>query len=536
MSSLTILCPNGHRQKVTTTPNMSLLQVLETVCKKKGFDPRRHGLQHHRRNMDLSSSIRFCGAPNNSLLEMVELGDEMTNDMDGNVTVCLQIPSGERLIDEFPSTSTLDQVVSKWREKLGECGEGEEPVVVYMRTETVGSQLSNVSLRTLGLTSGKGLFRFFYKRPEVLKDQANVYSMKSATKPEESKTESRHLPMRLEPSTLGQLEEKSSSQQLPTASVAPQQLTSVENEKPDETVVVAASSDQTQKNSQAVNPVAGPSKPVVSTPASVTNVPVPDSTSQSEVVDPVLVEAGPNKAVIFDGRTDGAASKMSFDDDEDSFFDHTLDEVRVLYKDLRLAVKQMEQGQELLTKEMRESQEEGAKLALLGRYKSSIIRIQFPDRLTVQGIFAPNTTIAELKAWLQPLLSSPDIPFQLYTAPPRLVLEEASSLLDLNLFPAALVHFSSRLTQAPSEDLQPLLSSTYTANLSNVEGANMAASQHRKGGKKRETGISGGSVDARSESQPIPSTSSDSRSSDSQPLSSKSSKMPKWFKPAKEQD
>ena len=33
---------------------------------------------------------------------------------------------------------------------------------------------------------------------------------------------------------------------------------------------------------------------------------------------------------------------------------------------------------------MRESQEEGAKLALLGRYKSSIIRIQFPDRLTVQ--------------------------------------------------------------------------------------------------------------------------------------------------------
>ena len=46
-------------------------------------------------------------------------------------------------------------------------------------------------------------------------------------------------------------------------------------------------------------------------------------------MDPVLIEAGPNKAVIFDGRTDGAASKMSFDDDEDSFFDHTLDEVRV---------------------------------------------------------------------------------------------------------------------------------------------------------------------------------------------------------------
>ena len=29
-----------------------------------------------------------------------------------------------------------------------------------------------------GLTSGKGLFRFFYKKPEVLKEQAKVYDMK----------------------------------------------------------------------------------------------------------------------------------------------------------------------------------------------------------------------------------------------------------------------------------------------------------------------------------------------------------------------
>ncbi len=27
MSSVTVLCPNGHRQKVSTTPNMSILQV-----------------------------------------------------------------------------------------------------------------------------------------------------------------------------------------------------------------------------------------------------------------------------------------------------------------------------------------------------------------------------------------------------------------------------------------------------------------------------------------------------------------------------
>ncbi len=42
---------------------------------------------------------------------------------------------------------------------------------------------------------------------------------------------------------------------------------------------------------------------------------------------------------------------------------------------------------------MRESQKEGEKLAMLGRYKSSLVRIQFPSRLTVQGVFKPHNTI-----------------------------------------------------------------------------------------------------------------------------------------------
>jgi hypothetical protein len=40
-----------------------------------------------------------------------------------------------------------------------------------------------------------------------------------------------------------------------------------------------------------------------------------------------------------------------------------------LYRDLRLAVKEADEGSLLLTKEMRESQKEGEKLALLARYE-----------------------------------------------------------------------------------------------------------------------------------------------------------------------
>ena len=45
---------------------------------------------------------------------------------------------------------------------------------------------------------------------------------------------------------------------------------------------------------------------------------------------------------------------------------------------------------------MRAAREEGEKLALLGRYKSSLVRILLPTRHTVQGVFKPHTTIGKL--------------------------------------------------------------------------------------------------------------------------------------------
>lgn len=61
MSSLTVLCPNGHRVKVTTNPNMSLQAVLETAASKKGFETSEHILEFHKKRLDMSSTIRFSG-------------------------------------------------------------------------------------------------------------------------------------------------------------------------------------------------------------------------------------------------------------------------------------------------------------------------------------------------------------------------------------------------------------------------------------------------------------------------------------------
>ena len=96
------------------------------------------------------------------------------------------------------------------------------------------------------------------------------------------------------------------------------------------------------------------------------------------------------------------------------------------------------------------------------------------NNVIVPGIFSPDSKISDVLTWLSPLLSSPDTPHELYTAPPRTSLPPAASLMDLNLFPAALVHFAS-LVSTPGQ----LLSDDTLSHVSNITGANTVASQVR---------------------------------------------------------
>ena len=80
-------------------------------------------------------------------------------------------------------------------------------------------------------------------------------------------------------------------------------------------------------------------------------------------------------------------------------------------------------------------------------------------------------------AWLSPLLSSSAAPQELYTAPPRTSLPPSASLMDLGLFPAALVHWASLATEAGPVTQ---LNEEAITSLSNITGANAAASQARR--------------------------------------------------------
>ena len=69
--------------------------------------------------------------------------------------------------------------------------DGEVTVVVYMRKEIIGDDLDHTTLKGLGLTSGmSAALRFFYKQPDILKEQANVFVAppQTTSTPTEEKT------------------------------------------------------------------------------------------------------------------------------------------------------------------------------------------------------------------------------------------------------------------------------------------------------------------------------------------------------------
>ena len=478
MSSLTVLCPNGHRVKVVTNPNMSLQAVLETAAAKKGFDPSSHFLEFHRKRLDLSNSIRFSGnlgsqittfymieylpgIPNNATVEMSPLTEEeLQSQSQQDVTVCLQLPDGQRLMENFPSSTNLQSVMDKFSSQLGEPGDGEEPVMVYMRKELVGrEEIAANSLRTLGLIQGRGLFRFFYKKPEELKSQANVYDMKVQEKKSPA-PEVPHVPMRVAPDntveTVQTAQETEENSKLQLEDVNQDVLEMEETE-----VKPTTNSDPQPSGSQAEYKVEAERMQTES----------PDSTQPEPVIN---ILADDHDAVVFCATE----ADVKYQDLDDNFFELSLDEVKVMYRDLKQEVKKLSEGENLMTREMRESQKEADKLSKLSQYKSCVLRIQFPCRHVVQGIFPPLTEISSVQSWLcRHLLASPDTPFELFTAPPRTVLPASATLLDLGLFPAALVHFSSLVTRAPPVQH---LTDTVLSSLSNVTGANTVASRARR--------------------------------------------------------
>ncbi|XP_055680701.1 tether containing UBX domain for GLUT4 [Lutzomyia longipalpis] len=518
--SVTVLTPNGRRQIIKLTPNTTLLEVLEQVCRKFQLEPNKHILRHHNKTVDLSGMFRFSGLPNNCLLEMEET---QTARKEAEVHIVLQMESGERLSDDFTPATTIEGILGK----LCPDGVGNEKnlVVIYMRKEVFGEELATTTLKSLGLTSGKAMLRLLRRNPEELRVQANVSSV-LAPKPipvapvEVAKSQN---PRENVQKVLAVQEESTEVVEQQPMEVDEEQCVANEEELPKERIL-GKDSPEMKKSKFEEKSTKLAEKPEKSEAL---------SAEEMKRLEEEIRIIGEHDAVIF---SLDSTQRMQERDLPDSFFDLTIDDVRLLLRDLKDQAKSLDDAP-LLTAQLREMENNRKVLKLL-QYKKTIIRIQFPDRHVLQATFNPIDTIEGVRNVVRKHLENPVIAFYLFTTPPKQILPPNSRLVELQCVPQAVIHFG--VEQDVKSDTGSFLRGDLLQNLTSPDAAILLAMRSRglspcsvlgkKDGQEdaEMAGASGSSLQKPRIPDNFQKSSSTASSS-----SSTASTVPKWFKMSK---
>jgi len=642
MSSVDVLCPNGHRATVKTTPNTKIVQILEEVCLKKGFQPPSdYELRqaNQKKSLDLTLIMRFSGLANRAKLELVRAPKTR---LDADVTLALQISTGERLVHDFVPTTSLWDILIYWlnekgleyRSFLTGTGDGQHPVCIYMREEVVGEYaLKKITLKTLGLLGGKAVIRILHRQVDdsMLEDirkkiddetqrQARLSSKAPKFDSSQQQSTTRDNPVNDQPtpmhstnsaSTTGKSDsmqcessvqdmdvDMSSSQEpehnivstsaeasrappaMPcdssSSSLSSQRLfeqfeqpsameaepststgtgssfqqpstsagTGSSFQQPSTSAGTGASFQQPSRNSNEVQEQRMLSKLLpgmhFSPGASRAAGPSHDRPSQSHVYQPppapvpfkfpeatrgqdlyqnefsdVSKEdyiACERETVIYNIDTSNRNSApQPMEEPSDDFFDLTKDDFSRLYSEI--VAQQKDSEAPLMTASMRAAEKD----AKIDRYPRAVIRVHFPDRHVLQGVFKPRETVFKLYKFVKEQLEDNNLEFYLYTTPPRRELKDkAMTLFEAELTPLSVVHFGCQ------EQRDQYLSAASVMFCADEGDAQKVVSSHLPS-----------SLRSASSCSSVKRAVSNSPSSSQENTKSDGQKVPKWFKAGK---
>lgn len=194
-------------------------------------------------------------------------------------------------------------------------------------------------------------------------------------------------------------------------------------------------------------------------------------------------QLGDRNALVFN---QAGAKALPRDELPDNFFDLTVEDAKHLLKDAVRLRAELEEAP-LLTLAQRKLDEDKRVLHNLHKYRRTVIRIQFPDQLVLQGIFGPLETVETIKNFVKIYLTDPNAEFVLCeysilpgddellftlfdftdTTPPRTVLDTNARLVDLNLVPSAIMYYSGQSALKP--ELQTKLTDPRAAGIQAVK-------------------------------------------------------------------
>ncbi|KAF4521683.1 hypothetical protein B566_EDAN009147 [Ephemera danica] len=404
ITNVVVLTTHGRRVNIKVQPDTTLMKILEDVCNKFDFSVEDYDLKHHNKILDLTILMRFSGLPNNAGLEMCAAVKKRT---ESSVIVLVQLENGTRLTGHFVPSDSMWQVLSTLCNE--ELSAMESPVVIFTRTEINGEEkLKATSLRSLGLTGGRAMFRLLNRTEEQLRQQANVSAPLPRLPPPPSPPPREKTPKSDPPAKAQTISEPQPGPSSSTSDAAVPGPSWATDSPPPKKPMKEASKEQPEPKKKVVDPV--------------------------EIERRQEMEKEVERELVLDPRL------APEEDLPNDFFELTLEDAKRLMRDLRRQREELEE-QPIKTAAMRELEENKHQLAMLQKYKHTVIRIHFQDGLVLQAAFKPVESGEAIYNFVR--------------------------LIEVGCVPGAVVHFSTTAHSAPflQEQLQEKLSSPAAALL-----------------------------------------------------------------------
>ncbi|CAG9864464.1 unnamed protein product [Phyllotreta striolata] len=522
-ASVCVLALNGRRQTVKCTPNTTILQILEEVCQKQRLKSDEFDLKHHNKVLDTSQTFRFSGLPNNAQLELVPATRARE---ESEVTLAATLETGQRVTGNFNPNETLTTILSKLCPEVLQ--HELSPVIIYTRREIYGDELDTVTLKSLGLTGGRAMIRILHRAPEDLKTQANVSkvipSKPAAEQPYIRKYQPTEEPVAEAPKVMEDNEIK--PQPVPKKDndilkMAREKRKSIDSQEKQ----VKISPQPKKKNACSCEKHQAMDIDDVSCPDTCKGTCCDKDTRIN--LDENFVFLGDRNAMLFSQET---AEAIPHEDLPDEFFDLTIDDARKLLRDVRKQ-QHLFENTPLMTSNLRNLEDSKKQLRQINRYKKAIIRIQFPDRIVLQGTFNPSDTIKDVMDFTRQYLHDESTQFYVFTTPPKCILNESSLLIEEGFVPGAVIHFGT-----DDFDQKNYLRTDLHNKITSNSIASLAAAQIRKQ-NTRKCGVEQEDIDY-SEVKRVnegASTSTSATPEEEPPCKQHQRKpienAPKWFKP-----
>ncbi|GJT79140.1 retrovirus-related pol polyprotein from transposon TNT 1-94 [Tanacetum coccineum] len=146
---------------------------------------------------------------------------------------------------------------------------------------------------------------------------------------------------------------------------------------------------------------------------------------------------------VFETTSSQTSNDPTNDEEPDEFYEFTAEDYyRILAtkkEGENTTVVQLWADKYLKTKKIREAEE----AARRSRITKAVIRVRFPDNHTLESTFHPSETMQSLVDLLMKVVARPDLPFYIYTTPPKKQITDMSQdFYSAGFAPGAIVYFS----------------------------------------------------------------------------------------------